>query len=98
MRPGRRNALAIASAVAIHIAVAAALVAVKPELDGADRVVLTEFEMDEAPPEPRPTPAEPAAPAAGQTGDPAPGWATEPPNVDQPYDLGSAVPAAHARA
>ena len=49
--------------------------------------------------EPRPAPPPDPAPApAGPTGDPAPGWATDPPNADQPYNLGDAVPAAQARA
>jgi TonB family protein len=50
-------------------------------------------------PEPRPAPPpEPEPPRPGETGEPAPGWATDPPNADQPYNLGDAVPAAEARA
>ena len=50
-------------------------------------------------PEPRPAPPPaPEPPRPGDTGEPAPGWATDPPNADQPYDLGAAVPAAEARA
>jgi len=61
----------------------------------------TEPEPERPEPEEEPPPApapDPAPPPPGDTGDPAPGWATDPPNPDQPYDLGNAVPTAQARA
>jgi protein TonB len=58
-----------------------------------------EPEAEPEPEEPRPAPPpDPAPPPPGDTGDPAPGWATEPPSPEQPYNLGDAVPAAQARA
>jgi len=55
-----------------------------------------EPEPDEPDPPPSPPP-DPAPPPPGDTGDPAPGWATLPPDPDLPYDLGG-VPSAQARA
>jgi TonB family protein len=53
------------------------------------------------PPEPKETAAEPKAatepPPPGPTGEPAPGWAVDTPNADQPYQIGD-VPVGQARA
>jgi periplasmic protein TonB len=55
-------------------------------------------EPKEAPPREAPPPAEPPpAAVAGPTGEPAPGWAVEAPNADQPYQIGD-VPVGQTRA
>lgn len=67
------------------------------EPEAEEKAPEPEPERDE--PDPPPPPPDPSPPPPGPTGDPAPGWATEPPAAsDQPYNLGDAVPAGHARA
>lgn len=124
----RRNAVAFAATLAIHVVVGAGMVVLEPADEEEAPEIVAELDMDdvveepepppppapepepeqpeaepeEPEPEPKwldpPAPPDPAPPPPGDTGDPAPGWATEPPNPDQPYNLGDAVPAAQARA